>query len=111
MTIKNQIPSLTPTTQALDTLNTAFAGLLTQETTAHGHQTGGQTTTVLLLLLGWGLLVLHGLGRRILAARGRVVSLGRRWLLVRLLVGHIVSREGTTVVSRRETEATEVKLT
>ncbi|KAE8420347.1 hypothetical protein BDV36DRAFT_110898 [Aspergillus pseudocaelatus] len=70
MIIKSQIPSLTPTTQALDTLNTAFAGLLTEEATAHGP--GGQTTTVLLLLLGWGLLVLHRLGRRILAARGRV---------------------------------------
>jgi hypothetical protein len=33
---------------------------------------GGQTTTVLLLFLGWGLLILHRLGRRILTARGRV---------------------------------------
>jgi expansin (peptidoglycan-binding protein) len=37
--MNQQIQSLTPATQTLGTLNAAFAGLLTEEAAAHGHQT------------------------------------------------------------------------
>lgn len=96
MTINNATPSLTPATQTFHALNAAFAGLLTEEAAAHGHQTGGETATVLLLFLGRGLLILHRLGRRVLSTRGRVVSLGRG-LLVGLLVRHVVGREKTGI--------------